>query len=319
MEVVDPMNPSEMLDYTLGQLDGPARDEAEAEIARDPQLAATLDRLGQSIHRLLDDGEEIEVPAGLARRTITFVAEHSRRRSILDFVPRTVPFRWADVAVAASIFFASLLTLVPAVQRSKDRMDQAGCGFNLQQLGIGLAQYAALHGLYPHAPADQPGAASGTFAVTLQDSGMLRDVSTLDCPCNGRHPLSRPMPHLKDLQGAAPDSLRETLPWDYAYHTGYRRAPGAAAPVPAMLTSRIPLLADQPAHERGRILDGNSPNHGLRGQNVLYSDIHVQWHNDRRVGPFDLDMYLNEDHHPAPGLNVHDAVLVPSLCPFGGW
>src|SRR4051794_15682147 len=204
MEVADPMNPSDMLDYTLGQLDDPAREQAEVEIARDSQLAANLDRLGRSIHRLLDDGEEIEIPAGLARRTVTLVAERSRRRSILDFVPRTVPFRWADVAVAASIFFASLLTLVPALQRSRDRMDQAGCGFNLQQLGIGLAQYAALHGQYPHAPADQPGAASGTFAVTLQDSGMLRDVSTLDCPCNGRHPLSRPMPHLKELQGAAP-------------------------------------------------------------------------------------------------------------------
>jgi len=153
--------------------------------------------------------------------------------------------------------------------------------------------------------------------VTLLDSGMLHDPSTLDCPCNGKHPQSRPMPHLGELQGAGDDLLRDALSWDYAYNAGMRRGPGEAGPVP--LTSHIPLLADQPAHERGRILEGNSPNHRGRGQNVLYNDAHVQWHNDRRVSPFDADMFLNEDRHPAPGLHIHDAVLVPSLCPYRGW
>jgi len=38
------MNASDMLDYALGKLEGPARDQADAEAARDPQLAETLDR-----------------------------------------------------------------------------------------------------------------------------------------------------------------------------------------------------------------------------------------------------------------------------------
>ena len=37
--------------------------------------------------------------------------------------------------------------------------------------------------------------ATNQIAVTLVDSGMLHDPSTLDCPCNGKHPQSRPMPH----------------------------------------------------------------------------------------------------------------------------
>jgi len=312
-----------MLDYALGQLDGPARQRADLELAGDPLLAETMERLSRSVHQLLDDdGEAIEPPAGLARRTVAFVAEHGRRRSILDFVPVTVPFRRADVAVAASIFVASLLTLVPALQRSKDRVNQAGCAFNLQQLGISLAQYAALHGHYPYAPHDQPNAAAGTFAATLHDSGMLHDVSMLDCPCNGKHPQANALPHLdtlNTLQSKAPDSYRKLLGWDYAYHVGYRRESGQAGPVPVGLRSRIPLVADQPGHEHGQILEGNSPNHGLRGQNVLFTDGHVNWHHSRRVSPLDSDMFLNDDQHPGPGLNAHDAALAPSVFPFTGW
>lgn len=323
----DPMNAQEMLDYTLGQLEGSARERAETELSEDPALAERIDRLGRAVHQLLDDGDEIVPPAGLARRTIAFAAEHGqgqrRRRSILDFVPVTVPFRWADVAVAAGIIVASLLTLVPALQRSRDRMNQAGCAFNLQQLGVSLAQYAALHGHYPYAPADQPNAAAGTFAVTLRDSGMLHDVSMLDCPCNGKQPHhhSTALPHLDklpELKAEAPEQYRRMIGWDYAYNVGYRRESGQPGPVPVGLRSRVPLLADQPGHDDGRILEGNSPNHGLRGQNVLFTDGHVNWHNTRRVSPLDPDLFLNAEQELGPGVNVHDAVLAPSVYPFRG-
>jgi len=317
------MNAQELLDYTLGQLDGPAHERAELELKADPDAAETFERLGRALHRLLDDGEAIEPPAGLGRRTVAFVAEQGRRRSILDFVPVTVPFRWADVAVAAGILVASLLTLVPALQRSRDRVNQAGCAFNLQQLGISLAQYAALHGHYPYVPPGQPNAAAGTFAATLHDSNMLHDASVLHCPCNGKHHRTVALPHLdrlNALQSKAPESYRQMLGWDYAYHVGYRNESGRAGPVPAVgLRSRIPLLADQPGHRSGQILEGNSPNHGLRGQNVLFTDGHVNWHNTRRVSPLDSDMFLNADLHTGPGLNAHDASLAPSVFPFTGW
>src|SRR5947207_3115330 len=80
-----------------------------------PAAARSVDRLGRALHALLDDGESFEPPAGLARRTTRLVAESARRRrTILDFVPVVVPFRPADIAVAAGIFLAGLLTLLPA-------------------------------------------------------------------------------------------------------------------------------------------------------------------------------------------------------------
>lgn len=307
------MNASDQLDYVLGQLEGSSREQADAEVAADPDLAEVLDRLGRAVHLLIDDGdrdgEAIKVPDHLLLRTRAFVAEHGRRRTILDFVPTTVPFRWADIAVAAGIFLAGLLTLVPAMQRSKDRMAQAGCGFNLRQLGISLAQYAGLHHQYPYGPADQPNAVAGTYAVTLQDSGMLQDLNTLDCPCNGSCDQASPKPR-------SPESYRKMLEGDYAYHVGYRNGSGRPGPVFANYSAHLPILADQPPHERGIILEGNSPNHRGRGQNVLFTDGHITWHTTRQVSPLDLDLFLNENQRPAPGVDVNDAALIPSLFPY---
>ena len=83
---------------------------------------------------------------------------------------------------------------------------------------------------------------------------------------------------------------------------------------------QVPLLADQPPHENFRsIRPGNSPNHHGRGQNVVYADLHVGWHNTRRLGPRDADMFLNARNQLAPGVDDDDNVLLPSMVPALGW
>ncbi|MHC5537517.1 hypothetical protein ACYOEI_04720 [Singulisphaera rosea] len=52
------MEPSELLDYALGQLDGRGRERLERELVRDPRLAGIMARLVQNLARLLDDGRE---------------------------------------------------------------------------------------------------------------------------------------------------------------------------------------------------------------------------------------------------------------------
>src|SRR5438105_10547179 len=95
MGMDDSMNVQDLLDHAFGQLAGPAREQAERELAADAALAATFDRLVRAIDQLLDDGRTIAAAPDLARRTLAFVAENRRRRSVLDFVPTRVPFRWA--------------------------------------------------------------------------------------------------------------------------------------------------------------------------------------------------------------------------------
>jgi hypothetical protein len=321
------MNANDMLDYALGQLDPPAREQADRELAADPKAAATVDRLTRAVRVLLDDGEAYEPPDGLVRRTSEFVAEAvRRRRTILDFVPVIVPFRLADVAVAAGIFLAGVLTLLPAVQRSRERMDVAGCTYNLQQLGRALWQYGSRNQHYPFGPEQDRNAPAGSFVALLHDSGLLSeaDLHALDCPCAGtNHGRRRPLMDFRSvcrLHAKNPELVRDVIASDYAYNVGhYQPASGQVVPVAARYSAHLPLLADQPPHENFRaLLPGNSPNHAGRGQNVLYSDLHVGWHNTRRLGRDD-DMFLNDDHQLAPGLDDDDTALLPSLVPFLGW
>jgi len=321
------MNADDLLDLAIGHLDAGRRESTGREVDADPALAERLERLTRRLDTLLDDGgDTIEPPLGLAARTIARVAERRERRPLLEFAPVRVPFRWADVAVAAGIFVAGLLTLLPAVQRGKDRVNQAACTFNLQQLGFALRQYSQDHGSYPYVPAASPASRAGTFAVLLHDSGLLPDVATLDCPGNGPSAMKGHLPHYRELCRTAPgcpDGAPCLHHIDYAYTLGYEHQPGRPGPIPAALPapiqSAVPLLADLPVHDtRRRIFAGNSPNHGGHGQNVLFTDGHIAWHPTRRLSPTDDDMYLNRRHVPAPGVTPDDGVMVPGAFRFDG-
>jgi hypothetical protein len=318
------MKAEAMIDHVLGRLEGPDRQRMEQALNCDPALSARADRLGRTITLLLDDGNAQDPPRGLASRTLTVVAQsRSRPRSLLDYVPVRVPFRWADFAVAASIFIAGMITLLPALQRSRERMAQEGCIFNLQQLGHSLAQYASLHPSYPYPPSHQSDAPAGTFAAFLHDAGVLHDFSILDCPNNGpctyRTADLPSFDQLSELRTTDPARYQRMLPWDYAFNVGYRHRSGSVGPLESSLPIVVPVVADQPAHENYvRILTGNSPNHARRGQNVLFSDGSVHWLPTRRVSPRDADLFLNNRRELQPGLNAHDSVLLPSYSPYSG-
>jgi hypothetical protein len=318
------MNAEEMIEYVLTK-DGSDPERSERALADDGEPTARVERLRLAIHLLLDDGSTFEHPPGLARRTVAFVARNRRRPlTFFEHVPIRVPFRWADLAVAASIFAAGVLTLLPAIHRSRERMNQAGCVFNLQQLGNSLAQYASLHPFLPYPPAHRSDAPAGSFAVMLHDAGLLDNPALLDCPCNG------PCPHInkelisfeqsEQIRRTDPARFQKMLCWDYAYNVGYRHASGHPGPVDFAHSSQVPVLADEPNHENYlRIKEGNSLNHGGRGQNVLFGDGTVRWFRSRSLGPHDPDIYLNNDRQPRPGVHPLDSVLVPSKTPFQGW
>lgn len=300
MGMIDPMKPDQLLDYALGQLDDFDHEAAERELAEDPDLAARADRLSHAIHLLLDDGKTYAPPAGLASRTVAFVADRTARRPILDFVPARVPFRWTDVAVAAGVLMAGVLTLIPAVNAGRNQAAQAGCGFNLQQLGVSLANYASRHNHYPDVCHKEHGDHVGSYALALRSEEFLRDPRTLHCPCS---------------DGCRPVDHRQLDPThiDYAYNVGNRpHVQGEVEPIRLSLSHTIPLLADQPPHDTRIVLPGNSPNHGFRGQNVLFSDLHVEWFPTRRV-KLDRDLFLNDQDLPEPGIGPLDSALVPAV------
>jgi len=312
------MTAQEMLDYTFGLMDGPRRDACEQEMAEDPALADRVARLGSGVALMLDDGESYDPPPGLLERTAALVERRKQRPQFSDFVPSRVPFRWADVAVAATVFFAAMLTLSVPLLQSRAQMDQAACAFNLGKLGVGLARYTSAHGSYPIVPASYP---AGTYGVMLHDSQNLPDPSVLSCPCLAKEktPRHAAMPDyegFRKLFATSPKACTAMLDGHFAYNVGYRLASGEVAPVPDSPLSLIPVAADGPSCDgAGTIHEGNSPNHGGHGQNVLFTDGHVAWRRTRWLSDVDRDIYLNNNHRPAPGLHPNDSALVPSVLP----
>ena len=161
----------------------------------------------------------------------------------------------------------------------------------------------------------------------LHDGGQLGEdeLGLLDCPCNGhepqalvRCPTSRPS---AGSTRPTPTRACEAIGSDYAYNVGYHHPDlGRVVPIAAVHSANI-AAPGRPAPARrtsGPGSTGNSPNHGGRGQNVLYSDLHVGWHNTRRLGPNDDDMFLNALRQIGPGLNADDAALLPSMMPVPG-
>lgn len=312
------MTAQDMLDYAFGLLDGPTRESCERLMAADPVLAARVSRLGSSIANLVDDGEEIEPPAGLAERTVALVERRKQRPHLQDFVPSRIPFRWADLAVAALVFFAAMLTLTVPLMRSRAQMEEAACANNLGKLGVSLAKYTSTHGSYPFVPASYP---VGSYGVMLHDTNALSDPTILSCPCAGKGKTKThgPMPTYESFQkmvSDSPEACRELVDGHFAYNIGYHGPKGEALPVSERASGMLPIASDSPPCDgRGQIFDGNSPSHGGHGQNVLFSDGHVSWLHNRWLSAADKDIFLNAEGRPALGVRAGDSALVPSVMP----
>lgn len=317
------MKTDDLLDDVLGQRH-PIRPAALEAAAPDPALAARRAALRLSLERLLDDGDEIEPPDGLADRTLRRVAaaRASDRPRVLEFPPPTSRLRWSDVAVAASILVAGLLTLVPALQRSRQEMAQAGCLTNLRQIGQALNSYWNVNRSYPFVPPRQPGSYVGSFAVLLNDGGYLPATDVLDCPCGGHDGGGSLMAfeQLCEHERRQPGIGKKTFPLDYAYALGRRDHRGELGPPSPTADGRVAMVADRPPYlidaAGERVLDGNSPVHAGRGQNVLFCGGDARWVHTRQLGPHDDDLYLNQNDRVAPGINDHDAVLTPAVFHF---
>lgn len=316
------MNPDDLLDYQLGQLDEARREQFEQELAADPELANRSARLALSLVFLLDGDSATDPPPDLAARTIAAVDQQRERPRASEPAMARPPFRALDLAVAAGIFLASLATLLPAMHRSRAQMQEAACMFNLQQIGLGLASYANNHGTYPQPPQDYP---AGYYAVQLREVGALPNASRLVCPANGSSTALAALPTCDDfgaMMAHSPENCQRLLGDEYAYHAGFRQAAERFGPVPApqALSIALPILADQPPRDNfHRVLPGNSPDHGGGGQNVLFSDYSVRWLRSRELPGIDDDIYLNNAREPRMGLNWKDVSLIPAGFPVQGY
>lgn len=322
-----------LVGYLLKALDTESTREVEDYLRTNPDERNRLEMLRRVIAPLAADVDD-EPPPGLCVRTIARVAEYECHKlppapppppAQVEEAPILRSWRWADVLIAASILLCLFMLLPLFSFRVWRQYQQYACANNLHKFHNALMRYADHHdGELPRVEAF-PGARSvaGIFVPILKQDGYLdKDVSVSCSPLSARPPTELTVDELQSIYERNRDDFRARargLSGYYAYTLGYNDGPGISG-LRRGVGDNIPVMADCPPESLSALQAGaNSPNHGGRGQNVLFLDGAVSFRTTRLVGQND-DIYLNQRGRQEAGLSLSDSVLGPSASsPRPGW
>jgi hypothetical protein len=187
---------------------------------------------------------------------------------------------------------------------------RAACANNMRVVWNGLQGYSDVNrGEFPPIARDGPRSVAGIFVPVLHDAEVLSPDANLVCPAEqGRtRPLRHRLKQLETLFDNQPEEYARAaceLAGSYAYSLGYEEG-GDVKQVRRDSGDGLPILADRlPCG-----VEGNSPNHGGTGQNVLYVGGNVRWTTQRTCGVNGDDIYLNRNREVHAGLDRDDTVL----------
>lgn len=315
-----------LVGYLLKALDADEQRTVEMQLSDHPEAQRRLEHLRRRLDLLACDAVDADPPDGLWVRTLAAIAEHKCRD--LPRAPLARPeaavagrawWRRADLLVAAA-----LLLIVGGVGATwliaaRDRERLVACKDNLRRFHYALWNYSEDHdGRFPEVGSQAPTNVAGIFVPILNDAGVLPSSITLGCP-GPEGPTTSPPPTLTELNELyrtnpmAFSATASTLGGCYAYSLGYREGDGPAARhrgLTAQMDKRLPILADRPpAPSTPDFAQANSPNHGGRGQNVLFIGGNVEFCTTRDVGLDRDDIFLNRERQPRAGLGPRDTVL----------
>jgi prepilin-type processing-associated H-X9-DG protein len=311
-----------LVGYLLNALDPDTQRQVEQYLRDNPEGQRQVELLRQALEPLRADAQEIEPPPGLAVRTLACVAEYCCRDMPRAPVP-SLRFpeggsarRWrrADVLVAASILLCMALLIPPVVSHLQQQHQLESCKENLSKFGTALALYSDRHrGDFPNVAApelDKRKVAGMMVPVLLDDGVVKRENLSVRCPGNGK-PRDCPWT-VNALKALSDDEFEKEAPGlscCYAYTLGYRKDGAIQGLSRRNLKFPVPIMSDRPPFREvgGSSSMDNSPNHGRRGQNVLFTDGHVEFLNGRLFGGDDI--FLNKNDEVGAGVGPEDTVL----------
>lgn len=315
-----------LVGYLLKALDADEQREVEDYLREHPEARKRLEQLRRRLDLLALDGVAADPPAGLWVRALARVAEHKCRTLPAAppsprpaTAPRAAWWRRADVLVAAALLVVvGGLGVVLLARFTGDTRHVVECQNNLRQFHVALSAYADQHeGRFPWVESQPPKNFAGSFVPALTEAGVLPATISVGCPGGPpRPPTSVTFAQLDELRLKQPEEYRDltrSLGGCYAYALGYRE-PGGRDHLGLRrgMDGGLPIMADAPA-SAGRtgndVGPGNSPNHGGKGQNVLFLDGNVRFVATRNVGLDGDDIFLNAEHRVAVGRGPRDTVL----------
>lgn len=309
-----------LVGYLLDALEPDTRLEVEQYVREQPGARQRLELLRNALAPLECDRDTIEPPVGLWVRTLACIAEH--RTQTLPPVPEPVILRatpatgrtwWrrADVLVAAGLLLCVSALLPPGINHLRFRSDRLACENNLKQFYLALSGYGDRHGgqLPNVSEVSAPRRVAGMVVpVLMQEMNGKAPALNVACPTQTvRTPRYPPLEQFPAMNKDDFERFADEMLGSYAYTLGYRdgdRYVGHRADA-----AHLPIMADRPPLGVENGIAGNSPNHGGKGQNVLYGGGNVRFLADRFVGQPQDDIYANERGRVQAGVRANDAVL----------
>jgi prepilin-type processing-associated H-X9-DG protein len=309
-----------LLGYALCALDSQTHERVDAYVKSHPEARRRLEQLQRALAPLASDRHDGDPPLDLVMNTLARVAEHSCRdvphAPQISRSPPASPrpfWRRADVLVAATILLTVLGVGIPWVSHVRRQAMLTECQANLRQFYTALKVYCDKNGNFPNVAtaAKPPRNIAGLVVPMLRDAGTLTDDISVRCPANGGPVIvTWSIRDLEQLDPAQFDEVKSKLVSCYAYSLGYRNDDAVVLSLDydpgTKPLGNLPIMADCPPRDAWK---GNSPNHGGKGQNVLYLDGHVSFCTTRDVGFERDDIFLNRDKKLGAGLDWKDGVL----------
>jgi prepilin-type processing-associated H-X9-DG protein len=324
-----------LIRYLLGELDDREQRQLEMRLRESAELRRELSYLQACFSAANDASQTVpcELPPGLAERTAEQVAgetgesdelrlEHARRRraaALAAIEPAASPVSWslADLSVAAGVFLAVSMLLLPALRGSRDAARNNSCADALRQFGYFIAYYSDRHGNYlPIAEVDD---FAGVLLVHLADAGLAdrqRMARMALCPDSqqaadasaGRYVTRIPtLVEVRPARSVDGAQVLGLMNWSYGFPIGYEDGTGYKLPLNQGLSCKA-LMADAPC---SGALQVTIANHGGR-VNLLMADCHVKRIKTCKLSEMDDNPFLNADGEPKPGRTPDDNVLVPA-------
>ncbi len=310
----------QLVGYLFDALEeGEARDleAALADAERGASLRRELELLRRAVKPLAADRQPAAVPAGLASRTLAFVASQAR--------PETVPMRplspardaagpgrgaWLDRMQQAASALAACILVVPLVADAISDSRARRVERRLQTLASSIHGYGESHRFYPSPPDGGPLSRAGLYAPTLvSEHRLVADDGTVLVPGSefDRRGGFR-VPSLEELKAAVGtprfEELVASMGGDFGYTLGHRGPDGRLQPNRALARSHHPLLADAPAP-----CCEKSDNHPDGFHYILFEGGHFRRVKADAIHIDDDHLYRNHHGEVAAGVDPEDAVI----------
>lgn len=322
------MREDDLVGYCLGGLDDGDSRRVETALA-DPVQGAGLRRDLELIRRALDplahDRLPFAAPAGLAQRTLAFVAAQTApdtgsMRSVTRPAERPLgddgtwrgssARQWLDrVVIAASALAACVLVaplLLESITDARARRTQR----NMQSLAGSLQGYAEAHRMFPSPPGEGPLSRAGLYAPTLVSEHRLvaDDGTVLTADSEFARQGRFRVPSLEELKAAVGtpefEQLVRSMGGDYGYTLGHRDAAGVLQANTDSRRRHHPILADAPNASGER-----SDNHPEGLHFILFEDGRVERRQPEMLHHDDDHLYRNHDGDFRAGKDAEDAVI----------